>query len=122
MPVQKLKFPSQPGDGPINRLRVEIDVANRDVPLSSGAVGCEVWAVAIDWIGAKYQATSPVVLVHGINSSGAVWGTFRDGPHRGARRVGRQHQPHRPGGARRRCPPAVPNIPYNNRSRTTSAS
>ena len=79
VPVSKLKFPASPGAVAINRLRVEIDVANRDVPLSSGAIGCEVWAVAIDWIGAKYQATSPVVLVHGINSSGAVWGNFRAG-------------------------------------------
>ncbi len=79
VPISKIKFPAAPGGVAINRLRVEIDVANRDVPLSSGAVGCEVWAVAIDWIGAKYQATSPVVLVHGIRSSGAVWGNFRTG-------------------------------------------
>jgi hypothetical protein len=79
VPIGKLKFPATPGATAVNRLRVEIDVANRDVPLSSGAVGCEVWAVAVDWIGAKYQATSPVVLVHGIRSSGAVWGNFRTG-------------------------------------------
>jgi hypothetical protein len=79
VPIRKLKFPSAPGQTAINRLRVEIDVANRDVPLSSGAIGCEVWAVAVDWIGAKYQASSPVVLVHGIRSGGAVWANFRTG-------------------------------------------
>jgi hypothetical protein len=79
VPIQKLKFPATPGAVAVNRLRIEIDVANRDVPLSSGAIGCEVWAVAIDWIGAKYQATSPVVLVHGIRSNGDVWGNFRTG-------------------------------------------
>lgn len=79
VPIGKIKFPSAPGAVAVNRLRVEIDVANKDVVLSSGAVGCEVWAVAIDWIGVQYKASSPVILVHGIRSSGEVWGNFRAG-------------------------------------------
>lgn len=79
VPVSKLKFPSAPGQAALNRFRVEIDAANKDVVLSSGAVGCDVWAVAIDWISAKYEAASPVVMVHGIRSSGAAFASFRAG-------------------------------------------
>lgn len=79
VPVGKLKFPSAPGQTATNRFRVEIDTANRDVVLSSGAVGCQVWAVAIDWIGVRYEASSPVVMVHGIRSSGAAFANFKAG-------------------------------------------
>jgi len=79
VPISKLKFPSSPGATAINRFRVDIDTANKDVVLSSGAVGCEVWGVAIDWVGIKFKASSPVALVHGIRSSGAVWGDFKAG-------------------------------------------
>ena len=121
MPIQKIKFPSQPGQTATNRIRVEIDVANRDVVLSSGAVGCETWAVAIDWVGAKYQATSPVVLVHGIRSSGAVWGPFREGLT--AARVESDASINLADvAAPSPLPVGCPNIPYNNTSRTTSAS
>src|SRR3954464_6143950 len=79
VPISKLKFPSSPGATAINRFRVDIDTANKDVVLSSGAVGCEVWGVAIDWVGIKFKASSPVALVHGIRSSGAVWGDVKAG-------------------------------------------
>src|SRR5262249_51307185 len=64
VPLAHLKFPSAPGQPAMNRFRLDIDTANKDVVLSSGAVGCEVWGVTIDWIGVKYQAASPVVMVH----------------------------------------------------------
>ncbi len=65
--ISKIKFPSVPGETAINRFRIDIDTANRDVVLSSGAVGCGTgWSTAIDWIGVKYEASSPVILVHGI--------------------------------------------------------
>ena len=38
VPVAKLKFPSAPGQTAVNRFRVEVDTANKDVVLSSGAV------------------------------------------------------------------------------------
>lgn len=79
VPIAKLKFPSAPGATALNRFRVQIDTANKDVVLSSGAVGCTVWAVAIDWIGVKFEATSPVVMVHGIRSSGATFVNFKAG-------------------------------------------
>lgn len=31
------------------------------------AVGCGTgWSTSIDWVGVKYEAASPVILVHGI--------------------------------------------------------
>jgi hypothetical protein len=113
VPIQKIKFPSQPGQTATNRIRVEIDVANRDVVLSSGAVGCETWAVAVDWVGAKYQANSPVILVHGIRSSGAVWGPFREGLT--AARVESDASINLVDvAAPATLPAGCPNIPYNN--------
>lgn len=79
VPVAKIKFPSAPGATAMNRFRIEVDTANRDVVLSSGAIGCEVWAVAIDWVGIKLEASSPVVMVHGIRSAGAAFGNFKAG-------------------------------------------
>ena len=79
VPISKIKFPGVAGGTAMNRFRVEIDTANKDVVLSSGAVGCLVWAVAIDWIGIKFEASSPVVMVHGIRSSGAAFGNFKAG-------------------------------------------
>lgn len=41
--ISKIKFPSVPGETAINQFRIDIDVANQDVVLSSGAVGCGLW-------------------------------------------------------------------------------
>ncbi len=79
VPIGKLKFPSQPGHTATNQFRLDIDVGNRNVMLSSGRVGCDRWAVTIDWIGIKYEASSPVVMVHGIRSSGEAFGYFKAG-------------------------------------------
>lgn len=79
VPISKLKFPSHPGQTATNQFRLDIDVGNRDVMLSSGAVGCNRWAVTIDWISVQYEASSPVVMVHGIGSSGGTFGNFRAG-------------------------------------------
>ncbi len=78
--IAKIKFPSAPGETAINRFRVDIDTANWDVVLSSGAVGCGTgWSTAIDWVGVKYEAASPVILVHGIRSDGAAFVNFQAG-------------------------------------------
>ena len=79
VPISKLRFPSQPGQTATNQFRLDIDVGNRDAVLSSGAIGCDRWAVTIDWIGLRYEASSPVVMVHGIDSSGGMFGDFRSG-------------------------------------------
>ena len=79
VPISKLKFPSVPGQTATNQFRLDIDVGNKDAVLSSGVVGCDRWAVTIDWIGVQYEASSPVVMVHGINSSGSTFGGFQSG-------------------------------------------
>lgn len=71
IPTGELKFPSAPGGIANNEVRVKIDVANADVVLSSGKVGCVVWATSIDWVGIQFDAAAPVVLVHGMDSSGS---------------------------------------------------
>ena len=79
VPIGALRFPRHPGDIATNQFRLDIDVANKDVVLSSGRVGCDRWAVTIDWIGVRYEASSPVLMVHGINSSGDTFNRFRFG-------------------------------------------
>jgi hypothetical protein len=114
VPIRKLKFPSSPGAVAINRLRVDIDTANTDVVLSSGAVGCYAWAVSIDWIGLTFEAASPVVMVHGINSSGAAFVNFQRGlqaeqVHAVDSSIAMTDLP-----APDPVPAGCPNIPYNN--------
>lgn len=78
--ITKIKFPTAPGETAINQFRIDIDTANADVVLSSGAVGCGTgWSTSIDWIGILYQAASPVILVHGINSGGDAFADFQVG-------------------------------------------
>jgi hypothetical protein len=78
--ISKIKFPSAPGETAINQFRIDVDVANQDVVLSSGAIGCgNGWSTSIDWIGILYQAASPVILVHGINSKGSAFADFQAG-------------------------------------------
>ena len=81
IPISKVKFPGVPGQTATNRFVLDIDVGNKDAVLSSGAIGCDRWAVTIDWIGIQYEVSSPVVMVHGINSSGRTFGGFQSGLH-----------------------------------------
>lgn len=66
IPIQDIRFPTSQGAVATNKLEIRIDQANKDVVLSSGQVGCEVWLVDIDWAALKFQATSPVVLIPGF--------------------------------------------------------
>lgn|SRR5690554_5008237 len=65
--IDKVNFPSSPGAIASNELTVHIDTANADVPLSSGAVGCVVWAVEVDWAVLQFEVASPIVLVPGLS-------------------------------------------------------
>lgn len=113
VPIGKLKFPSSPGATATNRFRIEVDVANEDVVLSSGAVGCVVWATAIDWIGVKFEAASPVIMVHGIRSSGAAFDNF-DAGLENAHMVGDNSIVLTDVAAPDPIPAGCPDIPYNN--------
>ncbi len=68
IPIEWINFPSDPGPGgtvtPVdNFIRIDIDTANSE----------EVWCVAIDWVELKIEIARPVVMAHGILSSGSTW-------------------------------------------------
>lgn len=68
IPIDWVSFPSDPGQGGTvtpadNTIRIDIDTANAD----------EVWCVAIDWVEVQIDVVRPVVMAHGILSSGATW-------------------------------------------------
>jgi triacylglycerol esterase/lipase EstA (alpha/beta hydrolase family) len=114
IPIAKLKFPSAPGDTAVNRFRVDIDTANENVTLSSGAVGCEVWAVEIDWIGIKFEASSPVIMVHGIRSAGDTFSNFKAGLEAEGIKANDNSISMTDPAAPNPIPPGCPDIPYNN--------
>ncbi len=68
IPIEWVNFPSDPGPGGSltevdNVIRIDIDVNN------SG----ELWCTAIDWAALSIEVARPVVMAHGILSSGSVW-------------------------------------------------
>ena len=70
IPIEWVNFPSDPGPGGTasegdNEIRIDIDVAN----VGSG----EYWCTAIDWAALTFEVARPVVMAHGIRSSGSVW-------------------------------------------------
>jgi triacylglycerol esterase/lipase EstA (alpha/beta hydrolase family) len=83
------------------------------VVLSSGAVGCTVWATAIDWASIQFKAADPVVLVHGIRSNGGAFANFQAGLENhyviSDNSISMTDQP-----APDLIPAGCPNIPYNN--------
>lgn len=75
VPIDWVRFPADPGQGnevePMaNEVRIDIDTAN----------GEEVWCTSIDWAALSIEASRPVVMAHGILSSGGTWaGTWVPG-------------------------------------------
>lgn len=70
VPIEWVEFPADPGSGgsvqpAANTVRIDIDTAN----VGSG----EFWCTAIDWAALSIEVADPVVMAHGILSSGAVW-------------------------------------------------
>jgi pimeloyl-ACP methyl ester carboxylesterase len=70
IPIEWVNFPDDPGPGGTiipkdNVVQIDIDVDNA----GSG----EYWCTAIDWATLAIEAPRPVVMVHGILSSGAAW-------------------------------------------------
>lgn len=66
VPIEKLNFPAQPGSTATNRIQIAIDVQNKNAVLSSGAIGCRVWATSIDWVGIKFDAADPMYFLTGL--------------------------------------------------------
>lgn len=68
VPIEWVNFPSDPGEGgtatPVNNsVRIEIDTANSEL----------VWCTSIDWAALTIEVVRPVLMNHGILSSGVVW-------------------------------------------------
>lgn len=66
VPIEKVNFPSSPGAVANNTVQIAIDVKNKTALLSSGAVGCRVWATSVDWVGLKFDAADPIYLMTGL--------------------------------------------------------
>lgn len=66
VPIEKVNFPSSPGGTATNTIQVAIDVKNKHAVLSSGAVGCRLWATSIDWVGIKFEAAEPMYFLTGL--------------------------------------------------------
>ncbi|MEP7340273.1 MAG: choice-of-anchor X domain-containing protein [Acidobacteriota bacterium] len=68
MPIEWVNFPTDPGPGGTvtpadNTIRIDIDTAN----------STEAWCTSIDWAALTFDVARPVVMVHGILSSGSTW-------------------------------------------------
>lgn len=68
IPLEWLNFPADPGDGgritpSKNTVRIDIDTANAD----------EYWCMAVDWAALSIEVPRPVLMAHGIFSSGSTW-------------------------------------------------
>jgi hypothetical protein len=72
IPIEKVKFAERGtgGSGPVggvNEIRIDIDTANLE----------EVWCTSVDWGSASFKAASPIILIHGNESSS--WFFLRQG-------------------------------------------
>ncbi len=68
VPIEWVNFPSDPGPGGSvtpadNTIRIDIDTANSEL----------VWCTSIDWAAITIEVARPVVMAHGILSSGSTW-------------------------------------------------
>lgn len=68
VPISWINFPTEPGLGgspipAVNSIQIDIDVENTE----------EHWCTAIDWAEISFEVARPIVMVHGIRSSGATW-------------------------------------------------
>lgn len=70
IPIDLVRFPADPGPGGSvtpeeNTIQIDIDTLNEG--------GDEAWCVEIDWAAIEVTAPRPVVMAHGILSSGSTW-------------------------------------------------
>ena len=68
VPIEWVSFADDPGQGNTstpkdNVVRIDIDTANSE----------EAWCTSIDWAALSIEAARPVVMAHGILSSGGTW-------------------------------------------------
>lgn len=67
VPVDAVNFatlnPSGPPTSGQNEIRIEIDTESPT----------PTWCLSLDWVALEIRVANPVILVHGIRSSGAAW-------------------------------------------------
>tara|TARA_R110000851_G_scaffold129525_1_gene262228 strand:- start:4021 stop:5622 length:1602 start_codon:yes stop_codon:yes gene_type:complete len=64
--ISKLNLPTSPGEVSENLVQIRIDAGNEFVELSSGAIGCQKWAVEVDYVTLEYEVVDPVLLIVGL--------------------------------------------------------
>jgi len=67
--ISKLNLPTSQGEVSENVVEIRIDAGNEFVELSSGKVGCQKWAVEIDYVTLEYEVVDPVLLIVGLGGS-----------------------------------------------------
>lgn len=73
IPIEKVNLPSTPGEVTTNTVQIKIDAENKNVTLSSGQTGCQMWATEIDYVALEFDVVDPVALVTGL---GGLPGAF----------------------------------------------
>ncbi len=71
IPIEWVKFPADPGQGGTpamedNVVAIDVDTANSQ----------DVWCTSIDWAALSIEVARPVVLAHGILSTGGTWSSI----------------------------------------------
>ncbi len=72
--ISKLNLPTSPGEVSENLVQIRIDTGNEFVELSSGAIGCQKWAVEVDYVTLEYKVADPVLLAIGLLGDPAIFG------------------------------------------------
>ncbi|RTR33166.1 hypothetical protein [Shewanella atlantica] len=70
--ISKLNLPTSQGEVSENVVQIRIDAGNEFVELSSGKVGCQKWAVEIDYVTLEYEVVDPVLLIVGLGGDPTV--------------------------------------------------
>lgn len=73
MDISKLNLPTSPGEVSENLVQIRIDIGNENVELSSGAIGCQKWAVEVDYVTLEYQVADPVLFLPGMGGSDSAF-------------------------------------------------
>jgi pimeloyl-ACP methyl ester carboxylesterase len=71
VPIEWVRFPNKgtltaPLVSALNEIRIEIDTANADA-------GMALWCTSVSWANMRFNAMSPVVLIHGNTSDGGFF-------------------------------------------------
>jgi len=71
--ISKLNLPTSPGEVSDNLVPIRIDAGNQFVKLSSGAIGCQKWAVEVDYVTLEYEVADPLLFLPGMGGSASAF-------------------------------------------------